>query len=127
MSGARGSGGLPAWRVRGHRGYWAFVGHRVSGLALAAFLPLHFLALGLALEGSAAFDAFLARTNAPLVRVAEWGLVTLLVVHLVFGARLLLLEFGHWRRDDDLRLGWIVPGVLVAAACGAAFVFGSLS
>ena len=33
--------------------------HRLSGLALAIFLPLHFLALGLAIDGEARLDGFL--------------------------------------------------------------------
>ena len=36
----------PRWRNRDHPSYWAFLVHRVSGLALALFLPLHFWALG---------------------------------------------------------------------------------
>ena len=39
--------------VHNHKAYWAFIGHRVSGLLLAIFLPFHFLALGLALSCSA--------------------------------------------------------------------------
>ena len=30
------------FRSRGHAGYWAFVVHRISGIALTLFLPLHF-------------------------------------------------------------------------------------
>ena len=37
---------------RGHPAFWAFVVHRVSGIALALFLPAHFYVLGLALEQS---------------------------------------------------------------------------
>lgn len=36
---------------RNHAGWWAALLHRLSGLALAIFLPLHFLALGTALGG----------------------------------------------------------------------------
>ena len=42
---------------RNHPGHWAFIAHRLSGVALALFLPFHFLMLGLALDGAAAFDA----------------------------------------------------------------------
>ena len=69
-------------RARGHPSYWAFVLHRVSGIALAAFLPLHFWALGQALRGEAALDGFLRFAEAPAVKVAEWGLVVLLAAHL---------------------------------------------
>ncbi|MDQ2962435.1 MAG: succinate dehydrogenase, partial [Pseudomonadota bacterium] len=45
--------------ARHHVAYWAFIVHRLSGLALALFLPLHFLVLGQALKGEAALDVFL--------------------------------------------------------------------
>lgn len=71
--------------------------HRVSGLALAAFLPVHFLALGLAINGEARLDNFLRWTDWPVVKLAESGLVFLLVVHLLGGLRLLLIENFSWR------------------------------
>ena len=45
--------------------------HRLSGLALAIFLPLHFLALGLAIQGEARLQTFLRWTDQPLVKAAE--------------------------------------------------------
>ena len=45
-------------RARGHPAYWAFQMHRLSGLGLALFLPLHFWALGQAIHGAAALDGF---------------------------------------------------------------------
>lgn len=74
----------------------AFV-HRVSGLMLALFLPLHFLALGLALEGEARLDGFLRWTDLPVVKIAEAVLVFLLAAHLIGGMRVLLVENFAWR------------------------------
>ena len=102
-----------------HPGYWAFLGHRLSGVALALFLPFHFLALGLVLEGAAQLDAFLAWSDTALVKVAEWGLVVLLAVHLAFGLRLLALELLPWRGP---RKAWIGLGAGAAAVAGLAFV-----
>ncbi|MCH6588292.1 MAG: hypothetical protein IH805_08275, partial [Proteobacteria bacterium] len=65
-----------AWAARRHPGYAAFLAHRVSGVLLAIFLPAHFLVLGLALEDAAALDGFLRWTEAPLVKLAEWGLTS---------------------------------------------------
>ena len=45
-----------AFRSRAHPGYWGFIVHRVSGLLLALFLPLHFWLLSQALHGPAALD-----------------------------------------------------------------------
>jgi fumarate reductase subunit D len=72
--------------------YWAAIVHRVSGIALALFLPLHFWALSTALE----LDAFLAWTRQPLVKLAEWGIVVALAAHLAGGLRVLALEFLPW-------------------------------
>jgi fumarate reductase subunit D len=109
---------------RNHRAYWAFVGHRLSGLALAVFLPCHFLFLGLAVE-AAVLDAALAWTEFLLVKIAEWGLVTLLALHLLFGLRLLALELLPWP-GGDARLGWILPGLAASVVVGLVFLAGAL-
>jgi fumarate reductase subunit D len=75
----------------------AAMAHRLSGLALACFLPLHFLALGLAIDGEASLDGFLRWTENPLVKLAEAGLVFLLVVHMLGGIRVLVIENLPWR------------------------------
>lgn len=105
-------------RARNHPAYWAFLVHRVSGLALAAFLPLHFWALGQAIEGAAALDGFLKLTDQFLFKFAEWGLVVLLALHLMGGVRLLLIEFAPW---SGLRKNWIAGAVGFSAAAGMAF------
>ena len=106
------------WRARNHPAYWAFLVHRVSGIALAVFLPLHFWALGQALEGAAQFDAFLAWSAQPLVKFAEWGLVLLLAAHLCGGLRVLALEFLPWR---DWQKSLAAIAVAVSMVIGLAF------
>ncbi|MFL5118630.1 MAG: succinate dehydrogenase, partial [Microvirga sp.] len=64
-----------AFRRRSHPAYVAFVVHRLSGLLLALFLPLHFLALGQAIYGDARLQSFLRLTDNPLTKFAEFGLV----------------------------------------------------
>lgn len=108
--------------LRRHKSYLAFVGHRVSGLALAVFLPFHFLLLGSAIKGSAALDNALALVDNPVFKLAEWGLVVLLAVHLLFGMRLLLLEFSTWPGTTENRTGWIIPAVLASLFIGAVFL-----
>lgn len=97
------------WRSRAHPAYWAFLVHRISGLALAAFLPAHFWVLGNALRDGASLDAALRLVDQPLFKFGEWGLVLLLALHAAGGVRLLVIEFGAWsglRKD------------LIAAAVG---------
>ena len=83
--------------MRNHPAYWAFLVHRVSGIALALFLPAHFFALASVLRGEEALDGFLRWSDQPLVKAAEWILITLLAAHLAGGLRLLALEFLPWR------------------------------
>src|SRR5688572_20748719 len=81
------------FRARSHPAYWAFVVHRVSGVCLALFLPLHFWALAQALQGEARLESFLRWTDQPLVKVGEVALVVLLAAHMAGGVRLLMIEF----------------------------------
>ncbi len=105
-------------RSHQHPIYWAFLVHRVSGLALALFLPLHFTLLARALHGEAALDAALRLTELPGVKFAEWGLVVLLSMHMMGGVRLLLIEFGDW---SGPRKNWIAVALAVSLAVGLAF------
>ena len=74
--------------------------HRISGLALAIFLPFHFLVLGLAINGEGRLENFLRWTDQPLVKVAEIGLVFLFTVHLLGGLRILVIENFAWREGQ---------------------------
>ncbi len=76
--------------------WYAFIAHRISGIALALFLPVHFYVLALALKDRAALDGVLRWTQSPAVKLAEFGLVFLLAVHLFGGLRLMALEFLPW-------------------------------
>jgi fumarate reductase subunit D len=103
-------------RAHNHAGYWAFVVHRVSGIVLALFLPVHFFVLSQALARPAALDRFLDWTHAPGVRVAETLLVLALAVHLAGGVRLLLVEFVGWRADWQKTAIALVAGAALAYA-----------
>ncbi len=105
-------------RARNHPAWWAYCVHRLSGLALGLFLPLHFWALSLALQGEAGLDGFLRWTDRPLFKLAEWGLVLLLGLHLAGGLRLLLIEFGPW---SGLRKNALALGAGFAVAVSLAF------
>jgi fumarate reductase subunit D len=105
----------------GHRrdALWiAAMVHRISGLALACFLPLHFLGLGLAIDGEARLDGFLRWTANPVVKLAETGLVFLLAVHMLGGLRVLVIENLPWREGQKR-----IATAALAVAALAAIVF----
>lgn len=94
-----------SWRVA--------VVHRMSGIALAVFLPLHFWVLGQGL----AIDGFLKWTEQPAVKAAEWGIVVLLAAHLGGGLRVLALEFLPWR---DWQKSLAALAAALTVGCGLA-------
>jgi fumarate reductase subunit D len=100
------------------RGFIAALLHRLSGIALAIFLPLHFIALATALNGAGALDSFLAVTRNPLVEAAEFGLVGALALHMTLGLRVLAIEFLDFREKTAA-----IVTVCAAAACAAGLVF----
>ena len=102
----------------GHVGTWAALVHRVSGILLTLFLPVHFYAIGTTLESAAAFDALLVWTQRPLVKFGEWGIVVLLAAHLGGGLRILALEFLPWR---DWQKSLAASAAALALAVGLAF------
>lgn len=104
-----------SYRDRAHPLWYAYLLHRISGLALALFLPVHFQVLALALSDPAALDGFLAWTEVPGVKIAEFALVFLLAVHAFGGLRLLALEFLPWSpRQKTLAAGAVGLSVLVS-------------
>ncbi len=106
-------------RARNHPAYWAFVVHRVSGVALALFLPLHFWALAQALQGEARLESFLRWSDQPLVKAGELVLVLLLAAHMAGGTRLLMLEFLAWR---DWQKSLLAVGSALTLAVGLVFL-----
>ena len=104
--------------ARNHIAWWAFLVHRLSGVALALFLPAHFWVLGTALRGEAAFDDRIRWTEQGWVIACEWALVVLLAAHLAGGLRLLALELMPWRNWQKT-LATLAAGFALAA--GLAF------
>jgi fumarate reductase subunit D len=109
--------GQHASRHRSDALWIAFLVHRLSGLALACFLPLHFLTLGLALNGEARLEGALRWMDNPLFRLGEGALVFLLAVHMLGGLRVLVVENMPWREGQkQLATGALVLAGLAALA-----------
>jgi fumarate reductase subunit D len=92
--------------------------HRLSGLALAIFLPLHFLALATALRGADALDSFLTVTGNPVVKGVEVALVLALATHMMLGLRVLAIEFLALRERTAAAVS-----LSLGAACAVGLVF----
>ena len=93
-------------------GTLAWLLHRVTGVALALYLPLHFLSINAARGGPAALDAELAGFATPFFAAAEWVLVGAVAFHGFNGLRVIALDFF----DLAPRHKWLVAAVLLACA-----------
>ncbi len=109
---------------RSHPLWFAYALHRFSGLALALFLPLHFMMLGKALEGEAALQSGLDWTDNLFFKFAEYGLVFLLAVHMFGGLRIMALEFLPW---SDRQKTLAAASVALAFAIATGFFLTAVS
>ena len=83
-------------RTRGQPLRLAFILHRLSGVLLALFLPVHFWVLSLVISDADRLTLFLELTEMPLIKLAETLLVCLLAVHFFSGLRLMAFEWFSW-------------------------------
>jgi fumarate reductase subunit D len=91
-----------------------------AGIALAIFLPIHFLALATAINGADALDAFLNVTQTPVLKFAEGVIVVALALHMTLGLRVLAVEFLPIREHTSLTISICLAA---AVAVGLLFVF----
>ncbi len=102
---------------RAHPLWIAYILHRLSGLALALFLPLHFWVLAMAMTDPSRLDGFLKMNDATVIKLAEFVLVFLLALHMFGGLRLMAMEW----------LPWTPPQKTIAAtAVAASFLIATL-
>ena len=83
-------------RYQTHMHWFAFLLHRISGVALALFLLVHFWVLSYAVSAPQTLDGFLHWSGIGIVKFAEFGLAFLLSVHMFGGLRLMALEWFPW-------------------------------
>jgi succinate dehydrogenase / fumarate reductase cytochrome b subunit len=78
---------------RGREGYWAWLLHRVSGVAIMLFLFLHVLDTSLVGFGPQAYETFVFLYRAPLFRVLEVALAGAVLYHGLNGLRIIVIDF----------------------------------
>ena len=76
-------------------GSWAWLLHRLSGLALIFYLTLHIWVISHLANGAASFNATMAFLNSPLFKILEVGLWGVILFHAFNGVRVLIVDFFH--------------------------------
>jgi succinate dehydrogenase / fumarate reductase cytochrome b subunit len=81
-------------RYRGQAGQWAWILHRVTGVAVALFLYVHILDTALVGFGPTAYNVVTSIYHRPAIRVLEFLLVGAVLYHGGNGLRLILIDFS---------------------------------
>ncbi|HEY0738601.1 MAG TPA: succinate dehydrogenase, cytochrome b556 subunit [Herpetosiphonaceae bacterium] len=113
-------------RYRGGVGMLAWLLHRLSGLALSAYLLLHIYDLRAAQRGAQAFDEALAVFQTPFWKVMDLLLLAAVLYHGLNGLRLLAFDAG-WGIRNQRQLFWIALVVTIGVLFfSAAMTFSNL-
>jgi succinate dehydrogenase / fumarate reductase cytochrome b subunit len=75
-------------------GFWAWLLMRISGCLIVLFLLMHLGVLSLLGKGKESFEAFIAITDHPIMKLMELGVVGCLLFHGLNGIRVILFDLG---------------------------------
>lgn len=90
--------GLKGWVYAGRYTFerYLYLGHRLSGIGLLAYMVLHILETANRMRGEEAWAALMALFASAPFKVIEYLLFAAAVFHAVNGVRLLLTELGFF-------------------------------
>lgn len=98
---------------RGGTGQWAWILHRVSGVAVLLFLLLHILDTALIVFGPRWYNAVVVLYRHPVFRVGEVGLAAAVLYHALNGIRITLVDFYPEWGIHQRQLFYAVVGLFV--------------
>lgn len=96
---------------RGREGQWAFILHRLSGIAIALYLLLHVLDISLVMYGPRVFNSLLAFYHQWPFRIGLLLVIAGVVYHAFNGLRIIIMDFTDWGAKYHRELWY---GVLAA-------------
>ena len=99
----------PVQRYRVRVGMFAWMLHRLTGLALVGYLMVHIWGLK-SITNPAAYNALIASYHAPIFKVGEFLLLGAVVYHALNGMRIVLIDFMGWSPNQQ-KLFWTLGAV----------------
>ncbi|MBM4158958.1 MAG: succinate dehydrogenase, cytochrome b556 subunit [Ignavibacteria bacterium] len=98
-------------------GSWAWIYHRISGIALLLYIFMHIWSLSPLTSGKEAFEHKMAMYSTPVFSVIEWLLFAIVLFHSLNGIRIVLVDWADGARYHKklYKLTWIVGIVLFLA------------
>lgn len=100
-------------------GSWAWIYHRISGIALIGYLFLHIYSLSTLTQGKEVFEAKMKTFLSPGFMVLEWILFIFVLFHSLNGIRIVLVDWADGARYHKqlYRASWVI-GVVIFLAMG---------
>ncbi len=107
------------WPTNMKTGMLAWVGHRLSGLVLVAYVFLHlsFISTASMAEDGADFNALMETTTQPLFVAMDFLLVIVVIYHAMNGLRVILFDLGVGIRRQKL-VFWVTMAVAAVLIVG---------
>jgi len=90
--------GIKGWMYAGKYSFerYMYLGHRLSGLGLIAYMTLHIVETANRMRGVEAWQGLMALFASPPFKVIEYLLFAMAVFHAMNGIRLILVELGFF-------------------------------
>ena len=90
--------GIKGWVYAGRYSFerYLYLGHRLSGLGLIAYMVLHIVETANRIRGEEAWAGLMALFASPPFKVIEYLLFLAAVFHAMNGVRLILIELGFF-------------------------------
>ena len=100
-------------------GSWAYIFHRVSGIALIGYIFLHIYSLSTLTQGKEAFEQKMQSFTSPPLLALEWILFIIVLFHSLNGIRIVLVDWadGAKYHKSLYTFSWIV-GILLFLGMG---------
>lgn len=101
-----------------HYGTWAYILHRLTGLALTAYILIHiYLVSGV--HDPQSFQQEMEIFKNPFFKLLEWSLFSVLIFHALNGIRIFIIDYFNGARFHKqlFTAVWIV-GLLLFGAMG---------
>jgi len=101
-----------------HYGTWAYILHRLTGLALTGYILIHiYLVSGV--HDPVSFEKEMLLFKNPLFKLAEWGLFSVLIFHALNGIRIFIIDyFNGARYHKQLLTAVFVVSIILFGAMG---------
>ena len=98
-------------RYRIHKEMFAWMLHRLTGVAIVVYLAIHVWGLK-SITNREAYNALIAKYHGPLYVIGEFLLLGAVIYHALNGLRIVLIDFLGWHPHQG-KLYWTLGAVAV--------------